>query len=137
MSMPPRSPYLADADQAEAHFRAMIDRDHLASPTMLLICCDAAARPTSHVHVVGCAVDASPTECSEVLDRLLVRMPDWPPVAGLALGLTRPGGEEVQPYDRTWFRAYHRICHQRGLTPYGVYIVTRGGARPVHVDDAA
>jgi len=49
----------------------------------------------------------------------------------------RPGGEEVQPYDRTWFRAFHRICHQLALTPYGVYTVTRTGARPVHIDDAA
>jgi hypothetical protein len=137
MSTSPRIPVLADAGQAEAHLRAMIDPDHLSSPTVLVVGCDGGARPTSHVEVVDCDLDAAPSECAEVLDRLLYRMEDGPPVMGLALGLTRPGGEQVQAYDRTWFRAFHRICHQRGLTPYGVYTVTRTGARPVHLDDAA
>ena len=137
MSKPQRIPNLADAEEAEAHFQAVIDRDHLSTTTVLVVWCDGDARPTSHVHVIGCTPDASPSECTEVLDRLLTRVEGGPEFVGLALGLTRPGGEEIQPYDRTWFRALYRICHQRGLTPYGVYTVTRAGARSVHIDDAA
>jgi len=137
MSKARRTPTLADAAEATAHFRAVIDRGRLSTWTVLVVCCDADARPTSQWHVVGCAADATPSECGAVLDDLVGRAEYGPPVTGLALGLTRPGGEEVQPYDRTWFRAYRRVCHQRGLTPYGVYTVTRSGARPVHIDDAA
>jgi hypothetical protein len=132
-----QTPTLADPDQAQAHFRALIDRGQLASASALVVCCDAEGRPTSHWHVVGCDPDAAPSECTAVLQELLNRSEQGPSVRGLALGLTRPGGEEVQPYDRMWFRALHRVCHHRGLTSYGVYTVTRTGARPVSIDDAA
>jgi hypothetical protein len=132
-----RIPTLADPAEAIAHLRAVIDRDHLATWTALVVCCDARGRPTDHWHVVGCAAEATPSECGAVLDDLVGRSEDGPAGMGLALGLTRPGGEEVQPYDRAWFRAYHRVCHQRRLTPYGVYTLTRTGARAVHIDDAA
>jgi hypothetical protein len=137
MSKSRRIPNLADAAEATAHLRLVIDREHLSARTVLVVCCDANAEPIHHWHVLGCIANPTPSECSAVLDDLVGRAEEGPPVTGLALALTRPGGEEIQPYDRTWFRAYHRICHHRGLTPYGVYTVTRSGARPVHIDDAA
>lgn len=130
---------LTDPGQAEGHFRAMLDRRHLGSPTVLVVCCDHLGRPIHHVHVVDCDLDASPSECAVVLDELLERVgrdDGWRP-HGLALGLTRPGAEQVLAYDRAWFRALYRVCHRRGLTPHAVYTVTRAGARPLHIDDAA
>jgi hypothetical protein len=132
-----RTSTVADADAANAHFRAVIDRDQLTSASALVVFCDDQARPTNQWHILDCDVDPTPSECGGVLNELISRLADGPAPTGLALGLTRAGGEEVQPYDRAWFRGYHRICHLRGLTPYGVYIVTRIGARPVHIDDAA
>jgi len=137
MSKTRPTPTLADADGATTHFQSLLDRDHLSSWSVVVVCCDDQVRPTQQWHVVDCAPDASPSECAAVLDNLLWEVEPGPAVAGLALGLTRPGGEEVQPYDRTWFRAYHRICHHRGFMTYGVYTVTRTGTRPVHIDDAA
>ena len=139
MSNGRRTPTLTDTEQAQSHFRSVVDRRHLATATALVVCCDSQGHPNAHLHVVDCDVEASPSDCTALLDELLSRVEGevGPMVSGLAIGLTRPGGEEVQPYDRTWFRAFYRVCHQRGLTPYGVYTVTRAGARPVHIDDAA
>ncbi len=137
MSKARRIPTLSDPREAEAHFTSAIDQSRLATPTVLVVCCDDQARPIHQWHVLGVDPDATPSECGCVLDDLVDRAEHEAPVAGLALGLTRPGSEQVQPYDRTWFRALYRICHQRGLSPFGVYTVTRAGARPLHIDDAA
>lgn len=131
------APTLSDPDEAQAHFRSAIDASQLATTTALVVCCDAHAQLIHQWHVLDVDLGASPSECAAVLDSLVSQAEDDARVAGLALGLTRPGSEQVQPYDRTWFRALYRICHQRGLTPYGVYTVTRAGARPMHIDDAA
>jgi hypothetical protein len=130
---------LANPELALDHVRTMIDPGCLGSPTALVIWCDARGHPTEHVHILECDVNAVPSQCAEVLDTLLdeAMRGTGPPPAGIALGLTRPGDEQVQPYDRSWFRALHRVAHQRGLTTYGAYVVMRTGARPLHIDDAA
>jgi hypothetical protein len=130
---------LANPEQALDHIRSTIDPHCLASPTALVVWCDDRGRPTEHVHILECDLDAVPSQCAEVLDTLLDEAGRGvgPPPGGLALGLTRPGDEHVQPYDRSWFRALHRFSHRRGLTAYGAYVVTRSGARALHIDDAA
>jgi len=137
MSKNQRIPTLTDATEAADHLRAMIDSDQLSRRTVLVVGCDPRARPVAHWHLLDCAEDATPSDCSVVLGELVTRLELDSAIDGLVLGLTRPGGEEVQPYDRMWFRAYRRICHHRALRPYGAYLVTRAGARPVHIDDAA
>ena len=132
-----RIPNLSNATEAADHLQTMIAPDQLSQRTALVVGCGPRARPTGHWHLVGCADEATPSECAAVLAELVARLELDSPVHGILVGLTRPGGEEVQPYDRAWFRAYHRTCHQAGLTPYGVYTVTRGGARAVQIDDAA
>ena len=130
---------LTDPDQAAEHYRLVIDPGDLGRPTALVLCCDDDGYPATHLHLVDCDLDATPSDCAEVLDELLERLECHPhPVyAGVSLGLTRPGGDQVQAYDKAWFRALYRVCHRRGLDALGVYLVSRGTARPVHIDDAA
>ncbi len=132
-------PRLSDPEEAAEHLALSIDRRDLGAATVLLVCCDALAHPVANLHVVNCDLQASPTDNAAVLDMLLDRLAHagHPAPSGLVLGLTRRGGEQVQPYDRAWFRAFYRLCHRRGLVPHGVYVVGRGGARAVHIDDAA
>lgn len=139
MPKTPDIPRLTDPCEAEDHFRLVIHPDHLGMTTALVICCDDQGRPGTHVQVLDCDASASPSECAEVLDTLLERLGAvvQPSEAGLCLALTRPGGAQVQDYDKAWFRAFHRVCHRRGVIPVGVYVVSRAGIRAVHVDDAA
>ncbi|MDX6298383.1 MAG: hypothetical protein QOI51_2240 [Nocardioidaceae bacterium] len=132
-------PRLNDPDQAEDHFRRAVRGGDLTGATALLVCCDTESRPLAHLLVADCDLDASPSENADVLGMLLhaFKRESTPSLAGLALGLTRPGSEQVQHYDRSWFRACYRVCHQRGLVCHGVYVVTRGRARAIHIDDAA
>lgn len=139
MSRAQSTPRLTDPGEVEEHLRAAVDSRHLGTATALVICCDSDARPLAHFHVLDCDADASPSECAAVLDELIVGAADEqePAVGGLVLGLTRQGGDQVQPYDRSWFRALYRVCHRHGLIAFGVYTLTRAGARAVHIDDAA
>lgn len=139
MPRTPVTPRLTDPEDVAEHLRAALDSRHLGTPTALVICGDSAALPVNHFHVVDCDAEASPSECAAVLDELLARAAseDQAAVAGLLIGLTRPGGDQVQAYDRTWLRALHRVCHRYGLTAYGVFTRTRAGVRAVHIDDAA
>lgn len=137
MTTTPRTPALSDSEQARAHISAMTEPDQLTEATVLVVGCDHRAEPVAHLRVVGCDPAATPSQCTAALDELLTRVPGDLSIQGLALGLTRPGGEEVQAYDRVWFRALHRVCVQRGLAAYGVYTVTRVGTRALQIDDAA
>lgn len=139
MTNTPLPPRLTDPRQAADHLLMMLDRRHLSTPTFMLVGCDVRGHPQFHVHVVDCDTDVSPTLCAEVFDGVIAKYghAEATPVAGVVLALTRPGGDEVLPYDRICFRALHRVCHHRGLDAFGVYVVTRMGARPVHIDDAA
>lgn len=134
-----RTPQLTNPQQAADHFTLMLERRHLSTPTFMLVGCDSRGHPLYHVHVVDCDADMSPTMCAEVFESVLARYGalDALEVAGVALAVTRPGGDEVLAYDRICFRALHRVCHHRGVAAIGVYIVTRSGARAVHIDDAA
>jgi hypothetical protein len=135
----PHRPRLCDPAQAEHLFEMAVEPRFIGTTTALLVCCDNESHPLGHIHLLDCDLDAPPSELTDVLDHLLGRAAMIEPttLAGLALALTRPGGDQVQAYDRAWFRALYRICHRRGLTTHGVYIVTRTGARPVTIDDAA
>jgi hypothetical protein len=139
MSTSPWIPRLNDPRDAVKHFRFSIQDHDLGTPTVLVVCCDVDARPVMHLHLVGCVLESTPTECADVMDALLERLEgeQHPPYSGLAIGLTRPGGEHVQPYDRAWFKAFFRVCHRRALEAHGVYVVGRAGARAVQFDDAA
>lgn len=129
---------LDDTRQAREHLALVCNPRNFASHTLLLVLCNSRAEPLLHVEVVDCDPDAGPTDCSTVLDNLLFESCDSDTgLHGLALALTRPGGERVQAIDRTWFRAFHRTCHARGLRPLGVYVVGAHGARLVQIDDAA
>lgn len=139
MPSDPQRPRLIDLDQAQRLLTMAIDPQYLGTPTALMLCCDAQSRPLGHIHLLRCALDCAPSDLSEILDSLVERAGLLEPtdLAGIALALTRPGGNEIQPYDRAWFRALYRVCHRRRLTPIGVYVVTRSGARAVTIDDAA
>jgi hypothetical protein len=129
---------LTNPEHARDHVRTLIDPGCLGSATALVVWCDDRGRPTQHLHVLECDMDAAPSQCAQVLDMLWDEATrSGSPPSGIALGLTRPGDEQVQPYDRSWFRALHRVSHQRGLATYGAYVVTREGTRPLHIDDAA
>lgn len=139
MSRTPSTPHLTDPEDAEQHLHNVLDVRHVGTPTALVVCGDSAGVPIAHLHVLDCDAEASPTECAAVLDEMLARTAagEGSPVAGLLMGLTRPGGDHVQAYDRAWLRALYRVCHRHGLTAYGVFTVTRTGVREVHIDDAA
>lgn len=91
----------------------------------------------SDITVEDCDPDPSPTDCALVLDAALEQHACPRDAAVLVLGLSRPGPLTVQPFDRAWFRALHRVCHGRGFTSGGVYVVGPLGVRALHVDDAA
>jgi hypothetical protein len=139
MTSPAHRPRLSEPSQAEKLFEAAVEDRHLAAWTALLVCCDASERAVGHVHLLDCDPVAPASELTEILDTLMERLPlsATPRICGLCLGLTRPGNETVQQYDRAWFRALHRLCARRALKPYGVYVVTRTGVRTVSMDDAA
>jgi hypothetical protein len=132
-------PRLSDPRQAQAVAELAFDPAYIGTPSAILICCDDESRPVGHIHLMHCQLESSPSELTEVLDALVDRAREIESgyLGGLALALTRPGGDEVQAYDRAWFRALYRICHYRGLSAHGVFIVTRTGARQVTMDDAA
>jgi hypothetical protein len=115
------------------------DRRFFGRATALLVCCDDQARPLGHIHLLDCSLDCPASELTDILDTLVERAGLIEPtdLAGLALGLTRPGGDEIQTYDRAWFRALYRVCHRRALAAHGVYLVSRTGVRVVSIDDAA
>jgi hypothetical protein len=139
MTAPTYRPRLSDPRQAERLFEMAVEPRYLTEATALLVCCDATSRPLGHIHMLDCDLDPPASELTEILDHLLDRAADIEAVAlaGLALALTRPGDLTVSAYDRSWFRAFHRICSRLRLASHGVYIVTRSGVRPVTMDDAA
>jgi hypothetical protein len=131
---------LCRPDHAAAHLRWLIRPATYAEHSLLLVTAGSDGRPVHHIEVVDCSPDPSPGDCATVLNNLVTALctaPDgsWP--HGLLLGLTRPGTDTVQQVDRVWFRALHRVCHARGVTALGCYIVGPHGARPVQIDDAA
>ena len=132
-------PRLTDPADAAELYRLTIEPRDLGQPTTLVVCCDSDGHPVANMHLVECDPQPTPSECATVLEEVLARLDSErvTAYAGLSLGLTRPGGEQVQPYDKAWFRAFHRVSHRRGLTALGVYVVSRRGARAVHIDDAA
>jgi hypothetical protein len=135
-----RLPDLSDPHAVAALAEQMADRDDLGAATALIVLCDERWRPRHQVKVVDCDPEPTPSDCDAVLSQVtasrLAVGADWR-LAGLAVALTRAGGEEVQPYDRAWLRALHRVCHRSGLRPLGVHVVTRTGTRAVQIDDAA
>lgn len=135
-----REPDLRDDRHAADHLCLLVKRSAYHQHTLLVVTADAHGRPVHHVEVVECSPGASTSECATVLDNLLTALasdPGGSRTHGLLLAVTRPGGESVQTGDRVWFRACHRVCHARGITPLGVYIVGAHGARPIQIDDAA
>jgi len=138
MLSPRRHPRLDDPAQAREHLALVCNPRHFNAHTFLLVLCDGLAEPLLHIEVVGCDPGAGPTDCTTVLDNLLFESCGGTPgLHGVALAMTRPGDEGVQPIDRVWFRAFHRLCHARRLRPLGVYVVGAHGARPIQIDDAA
>ena len=139
MSSNVRRPRLCEPGAAQALFELAVEPRFIGTATALLVCCDSTSRPLHHVHLLNCTLDSPATDLTAILDALIDRVLDGDPtqIGGVALALTRPGGDQIQPSDRTWFRAFFRLCHLRGLAAHGVYVVTRSGARVVTVDDAA
>jgi hypothetical protein len=139
MTAIPRRPCLRRASEAADHLYALVSPTAYRQHTLLVVIADAESRPVHHIEVVDCAPDPSTSECATVLDNLLAAVsgPGCATPCGLLLAVTRPGGAAVQDVDRVWFRAFHRVCHARGTTPLGFYVVGPHGARPVQIDDAA
>jgi hypothetical protein len=135
----PHRPCLRRASEAADHVSALVSPTAYQQHTLLVVTADAESRPVHHIEVVDCAPDPSTSECATVLDNLLAAVsgPDGAAPCGLLLAVTRPGDAAVQDVDRVWFRAFHRVCHARGTTPLGFYVVGPHGARPVQIDDAA
>jgi hypothetical protein len=135
-----RDPVLRDPHQAADHLCGLVSPSSYSQYTLMVVTADSASRPVHYIEVVDCSPDPSTSECAAVLDNLLAAVQASPLGAaprGLLLGVTRPGTETVQSSDRVWFRAFHRVCHTRGVTALGFYIVGSHGARPVQIDDAA
>lgn len=139
MTTPRNHPRLDDPRQAAEHFGHVCNPHNFGEYTLMVAWCDIEGTPLHHQEIVDCDPDAGPSDCTTVLTNLVAMADDADRCvpAGLALALTRPGGEHIQPLDRTWFRAFRRTCHTQGLTPFGVYLVGPYGVRPVHIDDAA
>ncbi len=140
MKAPRRLPRLRDPQQAAHHLADIVNPRFYARHTLLVVLCGPGSEPTHHLEVVECPDEPTPSSCADVLDNILTMVLDDPatsPTTGLALAITRPGSEQVQPLDRVWFRALHRVCHTRGLLAHGVYVVGSHGARAIHIDDAA
>jgi hypothetical protein len=135
----PRRPCLRRASEAADHLYALVSPSAYRQHTLLVVTADAESRPVHHIEVVDCAPDPSTSECATVLDNLLAAVSgaDGAAPCGLLLAVTRPGDAAVQGVDRVWFRAFHRVCHARGTSPLGFYVVGPYGARPVQIDDAA
>jgi hypothetical protein len=135
-----RDPDLGDSRHAADHLCLLVKPSAYRQHTLLVVTADADGRPVHHVEVVDCSPGPSTSECTTVLDNLLAALtsgPDGSRAHGLLLAVTRPGGESVQAGDRVWFRAYHRVCHARGIAALGVFIVGTHGARSIQIDDAA
>jgi hypothetical protein len=135
-----RVPQLFDAQQAADHLCLLVSPRSYREHTLLVVTADADGRPVHHIEVVNRSPGPSTSECATVLGNLLTALacdPSGSLPHGLLLAVTRPGGEAVQAGDQIWFRAFHRVCHARGIAPLGVYIVGRHGARPIQIDDAA
>jgi hypothetical protein len=135
-----RHPDLGNPRHAADHLCLLVRPSAYRQHTLLVVTGDADGRPVHHIEVVDCSPGPSTSECTTVLDNLLSALtshPDGSPTQGLLLAVTRPGGESVQAGDQVWFRAFHRICHARGITALGVFIVGTHGARPIQIDDAA
>jgi hypothetical protein len=134
-----RIPRLSLPRHAVDHLIAMVDPLWHQRHTLLVVTTDADDSPVDHFAVVDSSADVSASEGAAVLTSLAVRSAGIAGAApsGLLLALTRPGDEAVQPLDRIWFRAFHRVCHTRGYRPLGVYIVGGHGVRSVQIDDAA
>jgi hypothetical protein len=135
----PRRPCLRRASEAADHLYALVSPTAYSQHSLLVVTADTESRPVHHIEVVDCAPDPSTSECATVLDNLLAAVsgPDGAAPCGLLLAVTRPGDAAVQDVDRVWFRAFHRVCHARAMTPLGFYVVGPHGARPVQIDDAA
>ena len=139
MTALPSRPCLRRASEAADHLYALVSPAAYPQHTLLVVTADAESRPVHHIEVVDCAPDPSTSECATVLDNLLAAVsgPDGAAPSGLLLAVTRPGDAAVQDVDRVWFRAFHRVCHARGTSALGFYVVGPYGARPVQIDDAA
>lgn len=137
-----RAPQLGDPRQAAGHLDLLVSPRHYRQRTLFVVTADRHCRPVHHIEVVDCTPDASASECATVLDNLVGALASGPDGSVsiphcLLLAVTRPGGEAVQSTDQAWFRAFHRVCHARGIRPLGVYIVGVHGTRAITVDDAA
>jgi hypothetical protein len=135
-----RDPLLRDPHHAADHLCDLVSPSSYSQHTLLVVTADSDSRPVHHIEVVDCSPDPSTSECAAVLDNLLAAVTKVPPgtaPCGLLLAVTRPGSETVLSNDRVWFRAFHRVCHARAITPLGLYIVGPHGARPVQIHDAA
>lgn len=132
------APILRNPRQAADHLALVVDPRLYASHSLLVVACAADSTPLINLEIVDCSRDPSPSECALVLDNVVLTLAEAQSMpAGLVLALTRPGSDAIQSVDRTWFRAFHRVCHARRVVGHGVYVVGSHGARAIHIDDAA
>jgi hypothetical protein len=128
----------ADARHAAARLADLL-RVRIGAPLPTVGICvhDPAGRSVGDVVIEKCDPDPAPSDCSGVLDAAVHDLDTDRRAALVVLGLTRPGPLSVQPFDRAWFRALHRVCHSRGLSVGAVYVVGRHEVRTLQIDDAA
>jgi hypothetical protein len=133
-------PLLCEPRQAADHLCNLVSPAAYSQHTLLVVTADPAGRPVHHIEVVDCEPEPTTSDCACVLDNLLAAVAasrDGASAHGLLLAVTRPGNDTVQPCDRVWFRAFHRVCHARGIAALGCYVVGAHGARAIQIDDAA
>jgi hypothetical protein len=133
MQQPPT--VLDGPDAIRVHVELTVPRSECALRSVRLVLCDGSDTVRLHCHVSEVPADLSADDCASALAPFASAMQQLGG-GGLVVVVTRPGTAAITDFDRRWFRAAVRVCHEYDARLLGVRVLTPRDHREVVLDDA-
>jgi len=133
----PNPPTILDGpDAVRDHVELTVPRAECSRRGLRLVLCDATDTVRLHCHIDDLPTQPTDDECDRALSMFASAMQHAGGGGGLVVVVTRPGTAAITDFDRRWFRAAVRVCHEYDARLLGVRVLTPRDHREVVLDDA-
>ena len=122
-------------DAIRDHVELTVPRAECALRSVRLVLCDGSDAVRLHCHISEVPADLSADDCARSLAPFASAMLHMGGGA-MVVVITRPGTAAITDFDRRWFRAAVRVCHEYDTRLLGVRVLTPRDHREVVLDDA-
>jgi len=132
----PNPPAVLDGpDAIRDHVELTVPRSECAQRGVRLVLCDPTDTVRLHCHVNELPAEVTVEECAQALAPFASAMQHMGGGGGLVVVVTRPGTAAITDFDRRWFHAAVRVCHEYDARLLGVRVLTPRDHREVVLDD--